>query len=267
MLSKVMLLCALACSISAGRLNLNGATSGIRFYDTEMNRKGAGEVQVVGSLEITNNLQVSGGLSVVGITTLASNLIQTSGTTTLTTPTVTGLTLVSSTLLVMGITTLGGTVTQSAGSTSLLATTITGTLTMSSLQVDTTTSVNNNIIQTAGTAVLQATTVTALVVTTNVVATGAASFGSVTQNGGTTSFGTTTVTGTLTVTGSFKAATMLVPRVINTEIAANDGYWGPWSATYYCNVGSYACGFRSRFEGQGGDDTAMNGFRLSCCLF
>jgi pimeloyl-ACP methyl ester carboxylesterase len=50
------------------------------------------------------------------------------------------------------------------------------------------------------------------------------------------------------------------------NINLNQGLWGDWQTTRYCQSGSYAVGYRMRVEqGQGsGDDTALNAVELEC---
>ncbi len=53
--------------------------------------------------------------------------------------------------------------------------------------------------------------------------------------------------------------------------ATGGGEWGEWASEYeMCPAGTAVCGIRSRFEkyqGDDGDDTAMNGLNLACCAF
>ena len=45
------------------------------------------------------------------------------------------------------------------------------------------------------------------------------------------------------------------------------GYYGDWGIKQFCQNGGYAVGFATKVEeaqGQGQDDTAMNGLKLQC---
>jgi hypothetical protein len=84
------------------------------------------------------------------------------------------------------------------------------------------------------------------------------------------------VGGSLTVKG-----TSSQNRIVTNGIKINDpkkgaktqmvesGYYGSWRGMKTCPDNTYVCGLEGRIEGKqgGGDDTAMNGIKMKCCLF
>jgi hypothetical protein len=49
-----------------------------------------------------------------------------------------------------------------------------------------------------------------------------------------------------------------------------EGLWGAWKDMKMCPEGKYVCGLQARFEsnqGGNGDDTALNGIKMTCCEF
>ncbi|HUT79128.1 MAG TPA: hypothetical protein VM285_15625 [Polyangia bacterium] len=89
-----------------------------------------------------------------------------------------------------------------------------------------------------------------------------------------TQSGTTdvSVAGTLSTSGNVSVGGRLDlsgRTAYGTELIPGDGSWGNWGGIQYCPEDTYVCGIRVRIEPDqgGGDDSAMNGVRLTCCYF